>query len=194
MNEIKYDNINTDSRLMKISLIGLRGTGKTSIGKMLAQRISQAASHTIDFVDSDVLIESMAGKNISQIFTQDGEATFRDIEATIISQQLQRPDQIILATGGGAILREATRQLLRQQTCVFWLTASVETMALRISGDTTTADRRPKLTDLPAVAEIEKLQAIREPLYRETAHVCIQTENKPLSAIVDEIASFLAVS
>ena len=169
---------------MLLTLIGYRATGKTTLARLLAQRLG------CDWIDADVEIERRAGKSIAQIFAQDGEPAFRDLEAEVIVELCRRPP-LILAAGGGAPLRLESRQAMRTGGKVIWLKAAPTTIQARMSGDQTTADRRPNLTDQGGLEEIVQLLARREPIYRQTAHLEVDTEQKGPEAIVNEILTRL---
>lgn len=151
-----------------IFLIGYRGSGKSTVGRVLASRLGWA------FVDADVVIEERAGKTIREIFAAEGEAGFRNREATVLADLCKRTDTVI-ATGGGVVLRPENRDLLRGNGFVAWLTASAPTLWNRIQADSITTARRPALTT-GGLAEVEQLLADREPLYRETADVEVSVE------------------
>lgn len=167
----------------KIILIGYRATGKTSLAAILGKRYDIAA------VDTDPLIEQEAGKTIRQIFADDGETVFRDIEAQVVAKVLASPEPKVIATGGGVPLRVSSRALLKESGIVFWLTASAETIFRRMYGDETTADRRPALTGRGPLEEIEFLLEQRADAYRDAADMTIDTENRDLETIAGEIAS-----
>ena len=167
---------------MIVSLIGYRATGKTTIAKLLSENLNAP------WVDSDVEIERQAGKSIAQIFAEDGEECFRNYEERVIFDLCQA-EELILATGGGAILRENTRNVLRQAGPVLWLTASPEVILERMSGDSRSQSTRPSLTNLPPLEEIRRLMEFREPLYRETATIEITTELCSPEEIVKQILS-----
>lgn len=154
---------------MILSLIGYRATGKTTIAKLLAEALN------CPWIDSDREIERQAGKTIAQIFAEDGEPAFRDFEERIIAELCMKPE-LILATGGGAVMRENTRKVLRDSGPVLWLTASPETILRRMTADETTKTSRPSLTNLPALDEIRHLLELREPMYRDCATMEITTE------------------
>jgi shikimate kinase len=137
--------------------------------------------------DSDPEIERLAGKSIAEIFAQDGEPAFRDLEESIIAEILSRPKPLVLATGGGAILRSGTRVRLRQSGQVFWLTAMPETILRRITGDAASQTMRPNLTSLPMLEEIETVLEQRKPLYVETAHKIIDVDFRTADEIVEII-------
>jgi shikimate kinase len=148
---------------MSIFLIGYRGSGKTTIGRKLADRLWQT------FVDTDELIVRKAGKSIREIFEQDGEATFRDLETEIVREVALLSDHVV-ALGGGAVLREENRAALKKDGHkVIYLKCDPEEVHRRIHADQTTADMRPSLTNLGGgIEEIRKVLAEREPIYRQT--------------------------
>lgn len=151
-------------------LIGYRGTGKTTVARLLGERLG------IPSADSDELIQVKAGKSIAEIFASDGEAFFRDLEAAAIAEILDAEQPLVLSTGGGAILRPETRQLLRNRGRVVWLTATPETILDRIQGDAGSAETRPDLTSLPPLDEIVSLLEKRRSFYDETAHATVPTD------------------
>src|SRR6266446_280163 len=132
---------------MNVALIGYRGTGKSEVAQQLALRLAW------DWVDADVEVELKAGKSIAAIFADEGEPTFRDLEAAVLTELVQR-DRAVLALGGGIVLRTANRELLRQVGTVVWLTAEPETIARRLAADAATASRRPNLTTVGGLEEI----------------------------------------
>jgi len=151
-----------------VFLIGSRGTGKTTIARLLAERLGWQA------LDADTLLEARYGRSIRQIFAEEGEAGFRAKEAALLPELCRKREHVI-ATGGGIILRPANREMLRTAGTVVWLTASAETLWQRIEKDTATAERRPNLTG-GGLAEVEELLRFREPLYRECSHFTVSTE------------------
>lgn len=165
---------------MIISLIGYRGSGKTSVADALAQRLDCM------WADADQILEEVAECSIREIFEHGGERRFRRIERAVIARMTRFP-RLILATGGGAILNRETRRRLRRSGPVVWLTADVDTLAHRIAADTSTAERRPNLTT-GGVAEIQSLLKTREPLYRQTASFSVSTANRNIDEIADDIA------
>jgi shikimate kinase len=165
-----------------ICLIGYRGTGKTTVAQRLSHRIGWP------WIDADVELERQAGKSIKEIFAQGGEPLFRDLEtATVL--RLTESDRIILALGGGAILREQNRSAIRRGL-VIWLQADPQTISDRISADVSTAERRPNLIG-GGISEIEQLLAVRSSLYRECADHAVQTAEKSPDEIADEIVCLL---
>ncbi len=175
-----------------VFLMGYRGCGKSTVARLLAERLGW------DTIDSDDEIERQSGKSIAAMFAEEGEPAFRDLEERVVAALCER-QQTVVALGGGAVLREATRARLRDAGPVVWLTASAETLASRIAGDETTAERRPSLTGQGALGgaggleEVRRVLADREPIYRECATVTIDADGRLPEAIADEIVGRLAV-
>jgi shikimate kinase len=169
---------------MVISLIGYRGSGKSSVAPLLASRLGW------EWFDADSLIEKAAGCTIREIFTNHGEPHFRELERQVMAELLGR-QQIVIAAGGGAILNADTRRLLSTAGPVVWLRASIATLEGRINQDVTTAARRPALTNRIGAQEIEELLAQREPLYRQCASLTIDTDGQGASRIADQILGSL---
>lgn len=153
---------------MIISLIGYRATGKTTLAHVLGDQLCWP------WCDTDAEVERRAQKSISDIFAQEGELAFRDQEEAVVRDLCNR-ERMVLATGGGAILRAVTREKLRQSGLVIWLVADVDTIYQRMMADSTTIQRRPNLTEHGGKEEIRQLLAQREPLYRETADFILDT-------------------
>jgi len=164
-----------------IALIGYRGTGKTTVAQVLAERLNYR------WVDADDEIETLAGTTIAEIFANSGEDAFRDLEVTVVADLCGRPNTVI-AMGGGAVLREENQKYLANCQAVVWLTASVEAIQERISVDPTTGSRRPNLTNHGGRTEIEVLLAQREPIYRACATLVVDTEGRAPAEIAAEIA------
>ena len=163
-----------------LALIGYRGTGKTTVARLLAGRLRY------DWIDADVEVELRAGKSIAAIFDDSGEAAFRDLEANLVAELCQR-ERTVLALGGGAILREANRKWLSQCQHVIWLQAPAAVIAKRLESDPTTASRRPNLTNRGGLHEIQQLLGAREPIYQACATLEVDTEDKDPAEIADEI-------
>ena len=157
-------------------LIGLPGCGKSTVGRSLARRLS------VPFRDSDQLIEQRIGTSIRAFFEQHGEAAFRDIEQQVL-EDLAAAAPCVLATGGGAVLREANRQSLRRAGQVIYLRASPEELWRRLRHDT----QRPLLQVSDPQARLRELHAQRDPLYRETADFTIDTGRPSVPTLVNMI-------
>jgi shikimate kinase len=169
---------------MLVSLIGYRGTGKTTVAQQIALALGW------EWIDADVEIELRAGKSIKAIFEDDGEAAFRDLESAMVDKLCQRSD-VVVAFGGGVVLREENRKRISTVGPVVWLTATAETLAQRIAEDVTTATRRPNLTPKGGIIEITAMLDKRTPLYRECASQVVDTEGKTPAEVADEIIKSL---
>lgn len=172
---------------MTITLIGYRGSGKSSVAGPLAERLGWTAA------DADEEIERRAGRSIREIFAADGEHRFRQLEREVLAELLQR-DRLVLAAGGGAVMDPQTRREMRLAGPVVWLQADVATLQRRIERDRSTADRRPNLTRRGGAEEIAQLLAQREPLYRECATAVIRTDGRRIPDIVEEILPVIAAA
>ncbi len=163
----------------RIVLIGYRGTGKTTIGKRLAELLD------LLFCDTDQEIENTRGVSIPRIFAESGEEAFREIEHDIITAI--PPNISIVSTGGGAVLDPENREFLRRKSTIFWLTADPKKIYERIQGSD-----RPALSSLPLLSEIEETLFARTPLYRSLADFTIKTDTKSIDTCVREIAFLYA--
>jgi shikimate kinase len=165
---------------MNIALIGYRGTGKTTVARELAPLLA------CDWIDSDDEIERAAGKSIAEVFESDGEQHFRDLETAVLTR-LCTQEHVVLALGGGAVVRRENREILSTVLHVVWLQADVDTIHQRVSCDATTADRRPNLTIAGGREEIAQVLAERTPVYRECATLVVDTLDKSPQQVAREI-------
>ncbi len=166
---------------MNVVLIGYRGTGKSSVGKVLAARLDRT------LLSTDEEIVKLAGQAIPSIVEQHGWEYFRDLESRVC-QELAGQNGLIIDTGGGAILRSQNIEVFKQTGRLFWLTASVETIAKRIGSDT----QRPSLTGTKSfIDEIQDVLQDRLPKYQAAADYVIETEGRSLSQVADEILAQL---
>lgn len=164
---------------MNIVLVGYRGTGKSTVGKVLAARLGRPV------VSTDAEIVRRAGQTVPEIVAQHGWEHFRDLESTVC-QDFSGRDGLIIDTGGGAILRPQNVECLKKTGTIFWLTASVSSIASRIGSDT----QRPSLTGTKSfIEEIEEVLAVRSPKYQEAADHIIPTDGRSINQIVDTILS-----
>ena len=160
-----------------IFLIGLMGTGKTTVGRQLSRKLK------MDFYDSDRVIEENTGADIPLIFEKEGEAGFRKREADTIDQLTQKQN-IILATGGGAVLNKENRNHLITRGTVFYLKSNLKTLIERTCKD----KNRPLLhADEPAEVILQRLLDERGPLYEETADYTIHTANNSIHSVIQAI-------
>ncbi|MCC6419541.1 MAG: shikimate kinase [Gemmataceae bacterium] len=164
-----------------IFLVGYRGTGKSTVARLLAERLGW------DWVDADAVLEERYGQTIRQIFAAEGETGFRDKEDAVL-EDLSRGQRRVIATGGGVILRETNRQRLRAAGRVVWLVADARTIWERLQRDPTTGERRPALT-VGGLAEVEQLLQVREPLYRACADLVVDTVGRSPAEVVAAILS-----
>ncbi len=169
---------------MRLVLIGYRGTGKSTVARLLADTLGWP------LVDTDPLIEQRAGLEIAEIFARFGEPHFRDLESAVIAD-LDARDPAVISVGGGAVLRPANVEHLRRGSLVVWLTAPAETLLARIGGDPTTVARRPNLTSLPGIEEIRHLLAVREPLYRRAADLRFDTAALAPQQVAEQVLEHL---
>lgn len=164
-----------------LTLIGYRGTGKSTIARLLAERLG------VQWRDTDDVIEERLGRTITTIIHDRGEAEFRDAEAALLTELLATFDGV-LATGGGIVLREANRRLLAVSgRPVIWLTASADTIRSRLAADPTSRGRRPPLAGDDPIAEVEETLRGRESLYRSCADWMVDTSSLP----PDEVAAHI---
>jgi len=170
--------------VMVITLIGYRGTGKSTVGEQLASRLDWG------FVDTDQEIERTARKSIAEIFAEDGEPRFRDLERDELQRQLAR-ENVVVSAGGGAILDDQSRQRMSAAGPVVWLQATVETIMERLQTDESTTNRRPSLTSSGIFDEVSDVLQQREPLYAEAASLIVSTNHRDIDSIVDEIVTQL---
>jgi shikimate kinase len=152
------------------------GGGKSTIGRHLAKRLNWK------FVDSDSVIEKRIGGSIRSFFEREGEDRFRDLEQEVIAE-LAGASLSVLATGGGAVLRQVNREVLRQNFAVVYLRSSAEDLFRRLKHDT----KRPLLQVIDPMGRLRELHLVRDPLYLETAHYCIETGRPSVPTLVNMI-------
>jgi shikimate kinase len=166
---------------MNIVLMGYRGTGKSTVGRLLAARLGR------ELVSTDAEIIKGAQHSIPEIVAQKGWEYFRDLESDICREFAGR-DQLVIDTGGGAILRAQNVEALKKNGTVFWLTASVETIVKRIGGD----NQRPSLTGTKSfVDEIQDVLRERTPKYQAAADHTIATDNRSVNHLVETILTLI---
>jgi len=164
-----------------IFLVGLMGAGKTTVGKLLAKHLGKT------FYDSDHEIEKRTGVKIPLIFEIEGEAGFRARETAVIDD-LTRYNQIVLATGGGAVLNQKTREILSQRGMVIYLRASVDDLWHRTRHD----KNRPLLQTQDPLAKLRELFAQRDPLYQEVADIIVDTSKQSVQSLIQQLEQKLA--
>lgn len=168
---------------MSISLVGLPGSGKTTVGRQLARRLR------LPFVDSDHAIENRIGCSIREFFDREGEERFRDIEEDVLDELSKNADSV-LSTGGGAVLRANNRCNLHARGKVVYLKSTPEELFRRLRHDVS----RPLLQVSDPLARMRELFAVRDPLYRETAHFVLETGRPSVATLVNMIVMQLELS
>lgn len=170
----------------QVTLIGYRGTGKSTVAALVATRLG------CDWIDADAVLETRLGTTIAALVRDRGEPAFRAAEAEILADLLGSFRGVV-ATGGGVVLRPDNRTLLRGSgRPVVWLTAPADVIRGRLAADPTTGDRRPALTTADPLAEVEATLAARQPLYTECADVAFDTGAEPPAAVAERIVHWLA--
>ena len=159
------------------------GSGKSTVGRQLSRRLG------LPFFDSDHVIEQRLGCSIREFFAREGEAAFRDIEEQVLAELAAGPTAIV-ATGGGAMLREANRQRLRDAGRVIYLRSSPEELYRRLRHDT----QRPLLQVADPLARLREMYGQRDPLYRDAAHFLIETGRPSVPRLVNMIVAQLELA
>lgn len=164
----------------RIFLVGPPGAGKSTIGRRLARL------RNLDFVDSDNEIEARCGVDIGFIFEKEGEDGFRDRETRMLDELSER-NNVLLATGGGSVMRDDNRRMLASRGFVVYLLATVDQQLAR----TQHSSKRPLLNTGDRRATLEQLFAVRDPLYREVADLVIETQGRQAKSVARDIHSQL---
>ncbi len=167
-----------------IILIGYRGTGKTSIGRKLAERMG------LPFYDTDQLLIDHIGKTIKDWVEEKGWASFRKEEREII-QELPSRTPGIIAMGGGAVMTPEIRETIQPLGPIIWLTADLKTILKRMESDPQNQDNRPALSDKDLENEVKDLLAQRSPVYRQLSDFFVDTEGKTVEGVTEEIMSLI---
>ena len=168
---------------MNIVLIGMRGSGKTTVGRILAQKLGR------ELIEMDELISRRAGLSIPEIVARYGWTKFRDIEEEITSEVAGR-DNIINAAGGGVVTREKNIQKLKRNGLLVWLQASVDTLVNRIGED---SERPPLVEGRTQRGDMEMTLNERKPLYQKAADLVVDTENKTPEEVADLVINLLTI-
>jgi shikimate kinase len=168
------------ARIQRVFLIGPMGAGKTTIGRVLAQNLK------LEFIDSDQEIEERTGADIPWIFDVEGEAGFREREQKVIAELTLR-DGVLIATGGGVVMRPENRVALAGRGTVVYLHATVAQQAARTGRD----KQRPLLQTEDPERTLRDLMAVRDPLYREIADYVVDTEGSGARTVAQQIGRLL---
>lgn len=165
-----------------VVLVGMMGAGKTTVGRSVASRLG------VDFVDTDDLVETRAGKSVRDIFASDGEAAFRTLESQVLAESLKSPVDVVVAAAGGTVLSESNRAALREHAdVVVWLDADVSALGERASRGA----HRP-LLDGDVEDRLMTLDGERRVLYQSVADVRLDTTGKGIAEVVQEVVAALA--
>jgi shikimate kinase len=170
--------------VVSVVLVGLPGSGKTTVGRQLARKLK------LPFVDSDQTIEERLGSSIRDFFAREGEDAFRNLEQDVIDELTLRGGDQVLSTGGGAVLRPLNRQRLHDRGRVVYLRSFPEELFRRLRHDTS----RPLLQVADPMAKLRELFEARDPLYRDTAHFVMETGRPSVSTLVNMITMQLELA
>ena len=160
-----------------IALIGFMGVGKTAVGEALAERLDKR------FIELDSLIERKAGKSISEIFQQDGEVAFRELEIEV-TREVSRNKNLVIACGGGLVLNKINIDRLRNESIIVYLTASPSAILNRIPSE---GKEIPLLNTPDRALTIQELSRFREPFYERAADIKIDTSKLDINSVAEQI-------
>lgn len=160
-----------------VILIGFMGAGKTTVGTACARMFG------LPLLDTDQMIEEMAGTTISEIFAKQGETAFRRIETAVLKALLERKETAVISVGGGLPLLEENRRMLKQIGTVIYLEVSPETVLSRLKGDTT----RPLLQGGDAREKVYDMIGRRDPIYRQAADLIVNVDGREVEKIAEEL-------
>ena len=169
--------------MLRIALVGLPGSGKSTIGRQLARRLGLVS------IDTDHVIEQRLGCSIREYFEREGEEGFRDVEESVVDD-LTQTHYGILSTGGGSVLRLANREHLHSRCQVVYLRSSPEEIFRRLRHDM----QRPLLQVDDPLTRLRDLYAIRDPLYRETAHFIVETGRPSVANLLNMVVMQLELA
>ena len=160
-----------------IALIGFMGVGKTAVGKALAKKLDR------EFVELDSLIKHKAGKSIPDVFQQDGEIAFRELEIEV-TKEVSRNKNLVIACGGGLVLNKINIDRLRKEARIVYLAASPGVLLKRVSGN---GEKRPLLKTSDKAIKIQELLRFRKPFYERAADIKINTSKLDIEAVAEQI-------
>ncbi|MFZ5775969.1 MAG: shikimate kinase [Thermodesulfobacteriota bacterium] len=171
--------------LHKIILTGYRATGKSAVGSLLAVR------RGLSFLEMDTCLEERAGRPIRQLVAEEGWESFRELERNLLAELVDQTN-LVISTGGGAILHQEAWRRLMGTGLVVWLIADIDTICRRLTEDQKSEGQRPSLTGADICTEAAMVLAEREPLYAKGSHLSLGTDEDSVEAIVDRIEAALA--
>lgn len=162
-------------------LVGMMGAGKTTVGRLLAERLGWR------YIDSDAQVEAATGRGVAQIFAEEGEAAFRAEESRALAAAVDSEDPAVVSVAGGAVLDPGNRELLRAAGAVVWLRARPDTLARRVG----TGRGRPLLDGDPA-GTLARLDAVRRPIYQELADFAVDVDDLAPAAVAERVVAWYA--
>ena len=162
--------------MTRLLLVGMMGAGKTTVGRLLADRLG------CPYFDSDAQVEAATGLSVPEMFAEHGEVAFRAAEAAALRRALDGASAVVVSVAGGAVLDPANRRLLRQAGTVVWLRATPETLAARVGE----GEGRPLLDEDPA-GSLVRLDRERRPLYEELADVVVDVDELAPTEVADRV-------
>lgn len=165
---------------MNVVLIGFRGSGKSTVGRMAAERLGYA------FVDTDALIEQRTGMTIREIFADRAEDGFRDLESQIVAE-VSRADRTVISTGGGVVLREQNVRALQANGRLIYLTAPPDVLWKRIFADVHRHATRLRMDPDTGLQQVRHALEFREPIYSAIADAVVDTDGRSVESIVDRV-------
>ncbi len=160
-----------------IALIGFMGTGKTAVGKAVAEKLNR------EFVELDALIEQQAGKSIPELFQQDGEVAFRELEIKV-TKEVSGNKNLVIACGGGIVLNKINIDRLKKESVIVYLTASPRVILKRILDE---GEERPLLNVPDQTLRIKELLKLRQPFYQRAADIKINTSRTDVDSVAEQI-------
>lgn len=170
----------------KVALVGLRGAGKSTIGRRLAPALTGVLGRTT-FVEVDAEVEAEAGMRLGEIFEYHGAPRYRELERLVLERLIARPDPLVIATGGSLVTASDTWQWLQRSACTVWLKASSASHLARVQAQ---GDLRPMRGHADALADLRGILGAREPLYAQAA-LTVDTETLDVAAAVERIVAFV---
>jgi shikimate kinase len=165
-----------------VVLVGLMGAGKSTVGARLAARLGRP------FVDTDEVVEALAGRTIAQIFAESGEAAFRELERTAVADACASPAPLVIACGGGSVLDAHNRSAIKRAGVVVWLRASAAQLAARVGA----GDDRPLFASGSPVETLERLERLRAASYEAVADITVDTEVLDPDAVTERVLAEVA--
>lgn len=168
----------------RVVLTGFRATGKTSVGRALARELGY------DFLDTDRVLTTRMGCSITEHVARHGWDSFRELEKSLLAELCSR-DELVIATGGGAITHSEQWERLAEDSLVVWLRADAATIRARMTKDLKSDTQRPSLTGANPTDEVIELLRERTPMYRSGSHVALDTEGMSIARLVSRIKSHL---